>query len=150
MLERDNKVVFEDGHEEKIVYFENSPMGMIFVTRTGEYLYRKELTRYAHVTCPIESFYRINFAAPKVFSISDDLGSSIPVEFIRVPIKAIYLDERIEYEYALFKNEDDKEPYTTGTILIEPNASDIEIRLAIVKDQLGFDPSVRWVRKTNT
>lgn len=149
MKERNSKAIFKDGHEEKIVYFERSPLGMVFVTKSGMYIHRRERVTFIQPDIvPIDVFYRVNFASPSMLSMSDTLGHDLPAEFTYAPIKTVQLDLRVEYDYALFKKNDDKEvPYTTGTILVKPNASDLEIRLAILKDQLGFDDDIRWRKR---
>ena len=109
--------VFEDGHEEDLLYFETSKSGHhIFATKSGIYRYYPE--EYSvHNTSFVTRLSCFGRLGPALTNRTDE-------------IKYVAIDERIPYEYRI----EGLEGYTCGEILVPPDATDQEIRKLIMND----------------
>lgn len=112
-----NYAVYEDGHEEDLLYFEaNKSGGSIFATESGIYRIWPDENRVTGV----------KFG--KYPSHFDRLG---PVSSDRTDeIKYVTIDERIPYEYRICGDG----ACVCGSVLVPPDATDQDIRKLIMED----------------
>lgn len=110
--------VFEDGHEEDLLYLETSKSGHdIFATKSGIYRF--------HPTTDVIDGSKFRRLVPYFERLEAD-GTSHQIN----EIERVVIDERIPFEYRI----DGLEGYTCGEILAPPNATDQDIRKLIMDD----------------
>lgn len=109
--------VFEDGHEEDLLYYETSKSGNhIFATKSGVYRYWPEEHDLGDMCFTIRSPY------------FDRLGPTLTDRTSE--IKYVVIDERIPYKYEVCGSG----AFICGSVLVPPKATDQEIHKLIVED----------------
>ena len=115
MEERKSFATFTDGHTEEILYFEKYDHATtLFVTKSGVYICRP------NGITGVTEFYRIH---------SSGIGPAL-VASEEDTIRSIRVDERVKVHFILGDEE--------GDVLVPPNATDDQIKLAILDTILDF------------
>lgn len=131
MEERKSFATFKDGHTEEIFYFEKlDPKVILFGTKSGIYIYRKtEGVPGVLGLTSLTEFFRM------------ELENTFDNVSIRgeLNIESITLDERVEYKYLLSVDN----MAVGGTVLVAPDASEDEIKLAIFRKciDISYSPA---------
>lgn len=109
-------VTFEDGHtEEAVVYSYHPPRSIIFGVGESLYEFCSEIDRNDDYARQTSSWFKL---------IGTEGGD---IRYTRVyDILSISVDTRVTYKYILGDYE--------GTVKVKPNATDNEIKLAIIND----------------
>lgn len=118
MEERKSFATFKDGHKEKIVYWEQNGDAVLFATESGVYM-------YGPIPVPARMMGLIK--STDFCRVYMD-GKLALLDFKEeYSIDTITLDKRIEYKYQVTI----KGTTYGGTVLLEPDATNDDIRLAI-------------------
>ena len=126
MPEKKSFVTFTDGHTEEIVYFNRKNSNILFVTKTGIYVFTTDETKIGYFGCLSEAY--------KVFRLNVGITEhgNVDLVFDRTHIvESVTIDERVLYGYQI---EHKPGEYITGCILVSPDAAEKEIRIAIMED----------------
>lgn len=109
-------VAFEDGHtEEAVVYSYHPPRSIIFGITGNLYEYNSRIDHNDGFSHQVVTWYKL----------VGDAGGGISYEQVK-GFTSILVDTRVTYKYILGDYE--------GTVQVEPNATDNEIKLAIIND----------------
>lgn len=123
-------VEFIDGHREVLTFYEATAAdgSILFSTCSGIYLFRPGIETI-DMYCP-EFRYKI-VERSQFYRISHAPGYSQPSMIAIEGIKFIAIDTRIKHEYCITLKDGRK---VTGSVWVERNATDKQIREAILND----------------
>lgn len=118
-------VTFKDGHKEEIFYFKKyNNGGLLFATTSGMYGFRRHHSISS--VCgfgPQNQFIKLGMEGPTPIVTAEEIFD----------IDSVTIDTRIKVAYALTDREDG-DLLNEGYVLVSPNATDDQIKLAIIDD----------------
>lgn len=129
-MDRKGHVVFKDGHTEDIFFWQKRDNdAILFTTASGIYIHKKsgfapgvEFGLYRST-----DFFRVHLGGSPTFAIEaeDEYG-----------ISHFYIDDRIKIDYWIAG--------CNGVILVDKDATDEQIKLAILDDLHEFEYEKEW------